>query len=177
MLNIKIYRNMLFTKKTQNNPILLFFFFFFITLSSSSCKTKQNSQQQETEIKELIYGTHFGHCRGICRMELHFTPNDSWFSTSGNDTVSNPEQIEPRDWDKTLWKKLTENFPQSEFTEENKRIGCPDCADGGEEYIEITTKNSHSRVTFEFGTEQVQLNPLLTRLRAMMKKEMEDLDK
>ena len=149
----------------------LFLFLSFIALIS--CKTEQTAKS-DNGITEINYGTHFGHCRGICRMELHFTPNDSWFSSSGNDTVSNPEQIEPRDWDKTLWKKLTANFPQSEFTEENKRIGCPDCADGGEEYIEITTKNSHSRVTFEFGTEQPQLDPLLIRLRALMKKETEN---
>lgn len=147
--------------------------FLLLFLSLSACKTKQSSQN-ETEIKELTYGTHFGHCRGICRRELHFTKTESWFVTAGNDLKAFPETISPREWDKSLWNKLVDQFPKNAFTEADEVIGCPDCADGGKEYIELITDKGTFKVTFEFTSEQKQLEPALARLRAMMEKEMQE---
>lgn len=147
--------------------------FLLLALSLNACKTKQSSQTT-TEIKELTYGTHFGHCRGICRRELHFTKTESWFVTAGNDLKTYPETIAPREWDKVMWNKLTDQFPQTSFTKSDEVIGCPDCADGGKEYIEITTDKGTFKVTFEFTSEQKQLEPVLKRLRALMEKETQE---
>lgn len=147
--------------------------FLLLTLSLSACKTKQSSQT-ESEISEITYGTHFGHCRGICRRELHFTKTESWFVTAGNDLKANPETISPREWDKSYWNKLTDQFPKTAFTKEDEVIGCPDCADGGKEYIAITTTKGTYKVTFEFTSEQKQLEPVLARLRALMEKEVQE---
>ena len=47
----------------------------------------------------------------------------------------------------------------------DERIGCPDCADGGSEWIEIGTKNKIYKVTFEYGDSLKGLDELLKLVR------------
>jgi hypothetical protein len=45
-------------------------------------------------------------------------------------------------------------FTEAEFVAFQKveaQLGCPDCADGGAEYLELSHKGHKHRVTFEFG--------------------------
>ena len=45
--------------------------------------------------------------------------------------------------------------------------GCPDCADGGAEWIEIDTGSGPIRVTFEFGDTLPGIGPLQAEIRAL----------
>jgi hypothetical protein len=56
------------------------------------------------------------------------------------------------------------------FTKQPDRIGCPDCADGGAEYIELQTGDQKHRVTFEYGSGTIPgFEPLVEALRAQRK--------
>ena len=47
------------------------------------------------------------------------------------------------------------------------RIGCPDCADGGAEWIEIDSMDGVKRVTFENGQTVNGIEPLVEKLRQL----------
>ena len=44
-------------------------------------------------------------------------------------------------------------------------LGCPDCADGGAEWIEVEIGNTLKRVTFEYGAAIPSIQPLLDLVR------------
>ena len=46
-----------------------------------------------------------------------------------------------------------------------ERIGCPDCADGGSEWIEILANNKTYKVTFENGETLKGMDKLLKLVR------------
>jgi hypothetical protein len=48
-------------------------------------------------------------------------------------------------------------------------FGCPDCADGGAEWIEINTIDKKHKITFEFGKEPEELKSLLGYLKTCLK--------
>jgi hypothetical protein len=136
----------------------------FIVLGA--CKTKMNSQSDK-DVSEIIYGKHFGHCRGICRNELIFTVSNTYHLSAGNDLTAFPESKTEIDHSETVWKELTTAINWKTFQASEDRIGCPDCADGGSEYIEIKTGNDSKRITFENGSTHEFLEPLLTKLRQL----------
>lgn len=48
-------------------------------------------------------------------------------------------------------------------------IGCPDCADGGAEWLEIELKNGiKHKVTFEYNNEPSLLKDYILKLREML---------
>jgi hypothetical protein len=49
-------------------------------------------------------------------------------------------------------------------------IGCPDCADGGGEWIEVQTATMRRKVTFEYGKNVPAIGPLLEKVRAIRKR-------
>ncbi|MEQ9008910.1 MAG: hypothetical protein RLP12_13560, partial [Ekhidna sp.] len=44
-------------------------------------------------------------------------------------------------------------------------IGCPDCADGGSEWIEITTAQGSKKITYEFRHEPEEVKSFIGELR------------
>ena len=46
-------------------------------------------------------------------------------------------------------------------------IGCPDCADGGAEWIEVVTSDGSKKITFESGDSLDTIHPLIDRLRTL----------
>jgi hypothetical protein len=49
------------------------------------------------------------------------------------------------------WRSLKTLANQVAFSKQPERLGCPDCADGGAEYIELQTGDQKYRITFEYG--------------------------
>ena len=47
-------------------------------------------------------------------------------------------------------------------------IGCPDCADGGAESLSVTADGQTDKVTFEYGAQVAELEPLLGQMRAVL---------
>ena len=47
-------------------------------------------------------------------------------------------------------------------------IGCPDCADGGAEWLELGFEDRVKRVTFEYMNEPEQLGDIIPELRILM---------
>lgn len=65
--------------------------------------------------------------------------------------------------------QLTEKIVLADFAHLDDRIGCPDCADGGLEWIRIATPESDKEVVYEFGKEPDAVKPFIGILRNYLK--------
>ncbi len=145
-------------------------FLLFVSLCISflfACNTPKPVAVNE-EIISVTHGTNFGHCRGYCRKEAVFMEIQIQYIESSVDSEKNPVKVENFKNDSS-WKKITDKIDWEKFRNLQESYGCPDCADGGSEYIEIKTTNGTKRVTIEFGKEMPELEPLLKELRSQRK--------
>ena len=154
-------------------------FLFFIALSASilfGCNTTKPTAS-DNQIISVTHGTNFGHCRGYCRKEVVFGEKQINYMESSVDSDKNAPKEESFEISDTKWKSITDKIDWNTFKSLEESYGCPDCADGGSEYIEIKTAGGTKRVTIEFNKEASQLEPLLTELRtqrkALLKKDSE----
>ena len=83
----------------------------------------------------------------------------------GWDTVAYPPKLEVFKMEAAYWKQLTASVAVDSVFALPERIGCPDCADQGAEWIEIFTEGKSHRVTFEYQQNPPGLEALLRQLR------------
>lgn len=139
-----------------------------LLLVLTACNTTKPAASAEVIIS-VMHGTHFGHCRGYCRKDVIFSEKQVSYIESSVDEKTNPEKKQNFDLSAAKWKSITDKIDWKKFQKLEERYGCPDCADGGSEYIEIVTANGTKRVTIEFNKELPELEPLLTELRKQRK--------
>lgn len=98
-------------------------------------------------------------------MNFIYTPSEANFVRRSVDSASFPPQTTPLNFTKDEWTKIVQAIDWDAFSQLPERIGCPDCADGGAEYIEIKTTIGSKRVTIELGANIPELEKLLPLLR------------
>lgn len=110
------------------------------------------SKQSDTTITEIRYGSQFGMCEGYCFSEVIYNKKSEVnIKKAWRDTINNPTATESKKIEYTKWKSLTNSINLSDFYALDNRLGCPDCADGGESWVDIKTKTKSYRVSFEYG--------------------------
>ncbi len=142
----------------------LLVFFTFIIMSSGCQKTSVQSVNDSLIIRT---GTSFGMCVGDkCRKDYVLNGTSATLTQSGSGR-GNPipaktcqKQLSANDWNAL---KAAVDF--STFNQQPDVIGCPDCADGGAEYIELEQGDSKHRVTFPYGQTIAGFESLVTTLR------------
>jgi hypothetical protein len=147
-------------------------FLFFLSLTASlllGCNTTKPVTSLD-QVISVTHGTNFGHCRGYCKKEVVFTESQTEYIESSVDSEKYPVKVENFKNSLAGWKSITDKINWEKFSNLQDSYGCPDCADGGSEYIEIKTASGTKRVTIEFGKDLVELEPLLTELRNQRKK-------
>lgn len=131
-----------------------------------ACTTNEDNLQ----IKQIKYGTSFGECLGYCKHDMILSSGLTTYNCSGwSDTV----KIITHDQVLTVsaWNSITTNLDSRSFLKLPETIGCPDCADGGAEWIEIELMNGNKhKVTFEYMNEPTLLKNSLIKLREMLGK-------
>lgn len=145
-------------------------FLLFLSLSASilfGCNTTKPAAAND-QIISVMHGTNFGHCRGYCRKDVVFYPDQVDYFEVSVDSTRNPVKVENFK-NASKWKNIVDKIDWNKFKGLEESYGCPDCADGGSEYIEIKTTSGTKRVTIEFNKEASQLEPLLTELRSQRK--------
>lgn len=139
----------------------------------SSCKKEEVEKQEQPQpkeqpkvtagIKSIKHGTSFGMCVGYCHKEYTYTSGKVVYQASGRNrkTLTYTETLTTDNW------KLFQSLINMEaFFKLSKTIGCPDCADGGAEWIEIETiSGKKHKVTFDFWKAPDQLKDLVSVLR------------
>ena len=119
--------------------LLVLFLGILWTSSCHPCET-------DSQITEVNYGVYFGECLGYCAHDLFLTDGQSKSHHHFNGGA--PDRMCTEDY--THWSSLTASIDFNEFKQLEEIIGCPDCADGGAEWIEITNDGETYRVTFEY---------------------------
>lgn len=125
---------------------------------------------KKREILSVKHGSSFGMCNGYCFKENTYAPEDfihyekAFGRTNPKDFPEKMDSISisPKEWDEIISK-----IDLEKFYAEQETIGCPDCADGGSEWIEIATTDKIYRVTFEFGQPSDGLKPIYSALRKL----------
>ena len=138
---------------------------FFISLFLFSCQT----DYEKVEVNDIAIktGIFFGFCGGYCKSEVEIVKRDvvfiasSWSNPNYPDTMLNGN-ISIQEWD-----SLIESVDMDSFLSLDDIIGCPDCADGGGERIEITKVDTLKRVTFEYGKTVESIQSLIEKVRVI----------
>lgn len=135
---------------------------FISLLVMSSCFEPNNV---DTSIK-VEYGTSFGFCVGYCTHVLEIDVAGAVLTR-----IDRREEIEDEVYSKELtaqdFEKLIMPFENEAFMELPEVIGCPDCADGGAEWIRISKGNESKKVTFEYNDNLDGNNEFLKNLREL----------
>lgn len=139
----------------------LLFITFSTILSFSGCK-----KDRINNLNSISYGTSFGMCVGYCSNNLLISDLKLTFSKSKNGQASDT---------KTCSKTISEadvNAIKNELNMEKiaalpETIGCPDCADGGAEWIAINADGKQYKITYEYGKAPKELEAAVARLKLL----------
>ena len=110
-------------------------------------------------------GTFFGFCAGYCFLDVEIQDGEAMLRSYTHPGQGAPDKHCDRDAvsiESTLWNL----YDNGVFNGLPTTIGCPDCADGGGEWIEVHNGTSVHSVTFEYGADVVQITNFLSALRA-----------
>lgn len=139
----------------------LLFITFSAILSFSGCK-----KDRINNLNSISYGTSFGMCVGYCSNNLLISDLKLTFSKSKNGQASDT---------KTCSKTISEadvNAIKNDLNIEKiaalpEIIGCPDCADGGAEWIAINADGKQYKITYEYGKAPKELEAAVARLKLL----------
>jgi hypothetical protein len=144
--------------------VLLVFVIALFSLISCAVSNKKR------EILSVKHGFNFGMCNGYCFKENTYTSEDfihyekAYGRTNPKDF---PEKMDSISISPKEWEQIISKIDLEKFYAEQETIGCPDCADGGSEWIEIATTDKVYRVTFEFGKPSEELKAIYSVLRKL----------
>jgi hypothetical protein len=119
------------------------------------------------EITAIHAGTSFGFCGATyCITSLEITAGTLVYVEE-----SRQPGVAPRRRQATLtgdeWEQLVRAVDRDRITALPATVGCPDCADGGAESLEVVGRDWRKAVLFEFGAAMPELQPLLDQVRRL----------
>lgn len=153
------------TRSSVNTKMRSVYSVFLLTLSLLIINGQPTKRSDITSVSS---GTSFGFCRGYCRQSINVTPNPSQVTVSREpnfDQGSYPPVHVNFPVDTNEWTELVDLVDLETIEAMDERIGCPDCADGGAEWIQIDWSNGSKRVTFENGQTVERIEKLVRKLR------------
>ena len=110
--------------------------------------------------------TSFGFCIGYCRSTLEISAERATYR------LVDPRSELP-DLERTVpmtaaeWQDLRSAVSRAQLEALPAVLGCPDCADGGAESVEVVADGWSRAITFEYQAPAAQLQPLVDRVRAI----------
>lgn len=114
----------------------------------------------------IEHGSSFNLCEGYCYHQSIFT-KDLMIKLAKSWTEDQPIKYDSLQMDNKIWERMVNSINVRAFYMLPNRIGCPDCLDGGAEWIRIGTKNNSWLVDFDYGSHITTLDNLLAILRGM----------
>jgi hypothetical protein len=120
------------------------------------------------EVQYLSYGTSFGECLGYCVREVVVS---GWitFTKSGWEVDGAlPDSSCSLTFIRSPLPDYLEEIDQDAFLALDETLGCPDCADGGAEWLELGFREQVKRVTFEYMNEPEELQDIILSMRELM---------
>ena len=128
--------------------------------------TPQTPSGTVTDKLTIRTGTSFNMCAGYCKNDYIFNGTSV---TLAQGSVLPQAQVTPRSCQATIsqaqWNEIKTLANLNTFSKIANVLGCPDCTDGGAEYIEIQMDAQKYRVTFPYGKTIPGFETLVDNLR------------
>lgn len=125
------------------------------------------SGNSSKKIEQIKSGYSFGECTGLCKGEFTIHEEERVLLLSTWDENDPPERYEGS-LDPSTWVTIQNSIDLNNFCMMEDVYGCPDCADGGAEYLSFPCDGVEKTVTFEFGsTDLEEINALLEIIRPL----------
>ena len=121
------------------------------------------TKNSSSDILFIKHGTSFGECSGYCFNETKFTKN--LIINIGKSWNKDPDKTDTLKMEMNNWKNMINAIDIKAFYMLPYKIGCPDCTDGGAEWLIVGTKDNEWKVEFEYGSNTVTTKKLLSIIR------------
>ena len=129
------------------------------------CATACANPSRPSEIVRVRATTSFGFCVGYCRTTLEISSSEVVFVKEG--WRGEPPLRQTATLTPSEWNDLVRAVDRARLEALPNVIGCPDCADGGAESVDVLAANWSKAVTFDHGADLPSIRPLLDRVRAI----------
>jgi hypothetical protein len=116
---------------------------------------------------EVSRGTSFGMCLGYCETELVLAGATATLTERSRDPKRYPTRERSIELTAKEWKRIRAMADRRALRIVEGVHGCPDCADGGAEWVEIRTAKESIRATFDHGRTLGPIADLQAALRAV----------
>lgn len=126
----------------------------------SSCK-----KDNVNAIEEIGYGTSFGMCVGYCLNNVAVISSGEITFTKSSNGINPEVKTCTKAIDVSEISALKALVDLEKFSELPEVIGCPDCADGGAEWISLKLEGKVKKVTYEYGKAPEALKALALKLK------------
>ena len=138
-----------------------FFLVILLVTVISSC----SNESLYRNVVQINYGTSFGMCVGYCKHDVSIDSVYTSYSCAGWTKELEPTLYKVQTT-KSAWDSVKVLINNKAFFELPATIGCPDCADGGAEWVEVKLLNGTAhKVVFEYNNEPQQLQGSIAKLR------------
>ncbi|WP_147273610.1 hypothetical protein [Pedobacter chinensis] len=142
----------------KNLPLILIIV---CALLFSACK-----KGQIKNLNSIGYGTSFGMCAGYCSNTLLISDSKLTFSKS-----KNGQTPDTRTCSKTISEAevnaIKDLLNSSQIANLPEVIGCPDCADGGAEWVSVNADDKQYKITYEYGKAPKELEAAVAKLKVL----------
>jgi hypothetical protein len=118
------------------------------------------------DLSVIKYGSSFGMCVGFCVNELAVGKDEMTYS--GKQRSPKPDTrscTKPINADEV--EAIKELIDIEKIAALPEVIGCPDCADGGAEWVAINAGGKNYKITFEYGKAPKELAAAVARLKIL----------
>ncbi|CAF3146353.1 unnamed protein product [Rotaria sp. Silwood2] len=129
-----------------------------------------HGQFERKDVRSIASGTSFGMCAGYCQQSINVTSNPLQvvaLKRPNFDQESYPPVQRSFSFSANQWEQLISRLNLKTFLALDNTIGCPDCADGGAEWIQVDWTDGTKHVTFDYGRTVKGIEELMKQLRQM----------
>jgi hypothetical protein len=139
-----------------------------VAIAACSASTDQGDDSfASSQSFALFAGTSFGMCAGYCTTTLEISPTSATLIETSRESVRQPTRTRSVALTPAEWQRIQSLVDPTVLASVAGVHGCPDCADGGAEWIELKTAQSTARVTFQFGQPPQPIAQLQAEIRAV----------
>jgi hypothetical protein len=140
--------------------------FVFLLLATSSCSSNPAGEAAAGDVS-IAQGKSYGMCVGYCWSEVVVSQDSARFTETSRDSVRNPPRRRALAISAAEWQRLESLAQPSKLTQVEGTHGCPDCADGGAEWVELRTNDRTIRAFYEANKDLAPIATLQAELRAI----------
>jgi hypothetical protein len=133
-------------------------------LTLAACEGNDPTAPTAIDVTIIRSATSFGMCLGYCRSALEVTAERVTYRIF-DDRTGMPTLERATPTGAAEWRSLSAAVEREKIQALPGVMGCPDCADGGSESIEVIARDWSHAVTFELRAQIPQLQPLLDQVR------------